>query len=65
MRSVQEIYDLGSFLKKDNKELMDCPITCLEGVWRTAKNLSDSWHHDQDFKLGSPEYEAGMLTERL
>jgi hypothetical protein len=37
---VWEKYDIGSFLKKDNKELTDCPVICLEGVRNTAKNLS-------------------------
>jgi hypothetical protein len=37
---VWEKYDVRRFLKKDNNELMDCPVTCFEGVRNTIKNLS-------------------------
>jgi hypothetical protein len=38
------------------------PSMCLEGLRKTAKNLSNnSWSLDRDLNPGPPEVEAGVL----
>jgi hypothetical protein len=39
---------------------------CMEGLRKTTKNLrQDRRSPSQDLKLGTPNYEAGVLTTRL